>query len=218
MFYSLVQLSFSKWHILFEVVNTEPFISKNSSCWDRDNPIQWSSPTAITNGLFNTFWGIHPQSLSHSLLLFPSLSEPLPESKAIMGGKAKESCSHSEGRRQADLWGKILKALNTHSLGQQPWVRNWGGLPFTAKKPLGWVNTKVSSRKGAKMQIPPFWEELTGSLSLVNWPKVLHAFLSLNSCNSVMQLTPPLGEWQIEHYSMETPRIPIHHSRKTVYF
>lgn len=127
MFYSLVQLSFSKWHILFEVVNTEPFISKNSSCWDRDNPIQWSSPTAITNGLFNTFWGIHPQSLSHSLLLFPSLSEPLPESKAVMGGKAKESCSHSEGRRQADLWGKILKALNTHSLGQQPWVRNWGG-------------------------------------------------------------------------------------------
>lgn len=55
-----------------------------------------------------------------SPLLFPSLSEPLPETKDLMEGNAEKSCSHSKGRREADLWGKILKDRNTHSLAQQP--------------------------------------------------------------------------------------------------
>lgn len=37
-----------------------------------------------------------------------------------MEGNAEKSCSHSKGMREADLWGKILKDQNTHSLAQQP--------------------------------------------------------------------------------------------------
>lgn len=54
-----------------------------------------------------------------SPMLFPSLSEQLPETMSLLGGNAKKSCSQSAGVRQADLWGKILKELNTHSLAQQ---------------------------------------------------------------------------------------------------
>lgn len=52
---------------------------------------------------------------------------------------------------------------------------------------------------------PSFWKDLTGIRSLVKGSEVLYTFLSLNSCNSVMQLTtPPLGESQAEPDSMET--------------
>lgn len=96
------------------------------------------------------------------------------------------------------------KGAKYTQLGTASWGEEWRGDAFHSQETSGMSQPWGQQREGGKMQVPSFWEELTGVLSLVNWPKVLSAFLSLNSCNSVMQLTPPLGESQIEHYSMET--------------
>lgn len=145
----------------------------------------------------------HLLFVPRSPMLFPSLCKPSPETKSLTGGNAKKSCSHSEEVRQANLWGKILKELNTHSLAQQPGEELGGA--FHSQETSGMSQHWGQQWERGKKLVPSFWEELTGILSLVNWPKVLYAFLSLDSCNSVIQLTTvPLGESQVEYDSMET--------------
>lgn len=90
-----------------------------------------------------------------SPLLFPSLSEPLPETKDLTERNAEKSCSHSKGRREADLWGKILKDRNTHTAWHSNRGEEWGRT-FHSQETSGVSQHWGRQREGGRTQVPSF--------------------------------------------------------------
>lgn len=146
-------------------------------------PNSASGQTATINGLLKTFWGIHLQSpssasdkttqeeyrgeeylllVSYSSMFIPS--EPLPETKSLMGGKVEKCCSTEKGEAswfmRLDSKGAKYTQPGTATQGEE-----WGDA-FTARKHQRWVNTKVKVRR---VKFSPFiiWVRTHRILSLL---------------------------------------------------